>query len=93
METSSVLSLAAVAVSLIGLLLSTRKTTREDAAGVARMEAKLDGISGGVEDIRVEMRTMRGRLDGLAERVSAVESSCRSAHHRLDQLDGHPPDR
>ena len=93
METSSVLSLAAVAVSLIGLLLSTRKSTREDAAGVARLEAKLDSISGGVEDIRVEMRTMRGRLDGLAERVSAVESSCRSAHHRLDQMAGHPPDR
>ena len=92
METSSVLSLAAVAVSLIGLLLSTRNSTREDAAGGARLEAKLDSISGGVEDIRVEMRTMRGRLDGLAERVSAVESSCRSAHHRLDQMTGHPPD-
>lgn len=92
METFSVLSLAAVIVSLIGLLLSTRKSTREDAAGGARLEAKLDSISSGVEDIRVEMRTMRARLDGLAERVSAVESSCRSAHHRLDQMAGHPPD-
>lgn len=92
METSAILSLAAVIVSLVGLLLSTRKTTRDDAAGNARLETKLDSISSGVEDIRVETRTMRGRVDGLAERLSAVESSCKSAHHRLDQIKMHPPD-
>lgn len=92
METSTILSLAAVIVSLVGLLLSTRKTTRDDAAGNARLETKLDSISSGVEDIRVETRTMRGRVDGLAERLSAVESSCKSAHHRLDQMKMHPPD-
>ena len=92
METSTILSLAAVLVSLVGLLLSTRKSTRDDAAGNARLETKLDSISSGVEDIRVETRTMRGRVDGLAERLSAVESSCKSAHHRLDQMKTHPPD-
>lgn len=92
METSAILSLAAVIVSLVGLLLSTRKSTRDDAAGNARLETKLDSISSGVEDIRVETRTMRGRVDGLAERLSAVESSCKSAHHRLDQMKMHPPD-
>ena len=92
MDTSTILSLAAVAVSLVGLLLNSRKTTRDDAAGSARVEAKLDGISSGVEDIRVEMRTVRSRVESLAERVSAVESSCKSAHHRLDQLHAHPPD-
>ena len=91
MDTSVIISLAAVLVSLVSLILNGRKGTREDAAGTARLEAKLDSISSGVEDIRVEMRTMRGRVDGLAERVSAVESSCRSAHHRLDQLQAHPP--
>ena len=93
MGTSEYLSLAAVAIALVGLLLSTRKTTREDAAGTARIEAKLDGIQGGVEDIRVETRSMRSRIDGLAERVSAVEASCKSAHHQLDAIQkSHPPD-
>lgn len=94
MESSAILSAAAVLISLIGLLLSGRKGTREDAAGTARLEAKLDSISSGVEDIRVETRTMRGRVDALSERVAAVESSCKSAHHRLDQYqEHHPPDR
>jgi len=92
METSVLISLLAVILSALGLLLNGRKVSREDAAGSARLEAKLDSISSGVEDIRVETRSMRSRMDGLAERVSAVESSVKSAHHRLDQLHDHPPD-
>lgn len=92
MDISVIMSIAAVLVSIVGLLLSSRKDTRDDAAGSARLETKLDSISSGVEDIRVEMRSMRGRVDNLAERVSSVEASCKSAHHRLDQLLTHPPD-
>ena len=92
MNIETYLSLAAVLIALLGFVSSQRKDTRKDAAGSARMETKLDNISNGVEDIRVEIRTMRGRMDSLAERLSAVESSCKSAHHRLDQLQQHPPD-
>ena len=92
METGVIISLVAVLISAVGLLITGRKGTREDAAGTARLEAKLDSISSGVEDIRVETRTMRSRVDGLAERLSAVERDCRNAHHRLDQLQAHPPD-
>lgn len=86
MEVSTYISLGAVVIALLGLILNSKKETRNEAAGSARMEAKLDAISGGVEDIRVELRSMRGRVDSLAERLSAVESSCKSAHHRLDNL-------
>ncbi len=92
MDIKDILSAIAVLISLGALLLSTRKESRQDAAGSARLEAKLDSISSGVEDIRVETRTMRSRVDGLAERLSAVERDCRNAHHRLDQLQAHPPD-
>ncbi len=91
MDIKDILSALAVLLSVVALLLNTRKDSRQEAAGSARLEAKLDSISGGVEDIRVEMRTMRGRIDGLSERVAAVENSCKNAHHRLDQLQ-HPPD-
>ena len=88
MEIGTVIALGAVVVSIIGLLLSQRRENRQDATGAGRMEAKLDGIASGVEDIRVEMRTTRERVNGLSERVSAVESSCKSAHHRIDQMEG-----
>lgn len=88
MDMGTYIALGAVLVSVVGLLLSTRKDTRQDAAGTARMETKLDNISNGVEDIRVEMRTTRERVNGLSERLSAVENSCKSAHHRLDMMEG-----
>lgn len=87
MEVTVVISVLALGVSLIGVLITGRKESRADAAGTARIEAKLDSIGAGVEDIRVEMRSIRSRVDSLSERVSAVESSCKSAHHRLDQLE------
>ena len=92
MDIKDIVSAIAVLISLGALLLSTRKESRQDAAGSARLEAKLDGIQSGVEDIRVETRTTRARIDGLAERLSAVERDCENAHHRLDQLQAHPPD-
>ncbi len=88
METGIIISLVAILISGLGLLLSSRKETRQDAAGTARLESKLDNISAGVEDIRVEMRTMRDRVGTLSERVSAVESGLKNAEHRLDQMEG-----
>ena len=76
METATILSGAAVLISLIGLLMSAKKGTREDAAGAARLEAKLDSISSGVEDIRVETRTTRGRVDALEFNVTVTEPCC-----------------
>ena len=62
MDIGVIISLAAVLISVLSLLLNGRKDVREDAAGTARLEAKLDSISSGVEDIRVETRAMRGRV-------------------------------
>ena len=91
MDTGTWIALAAVLVSVVALLLGSHRDTKsdaaQDAAGAARMETKLDTISAGVEDIRVEIRSTRERVNTLSERVSAVESSCKSAHHRLDQLE------
>jgi len=88
MDIGIYISLGAVVISFVGLVLSGRKTTREDAAQGAKLDAQLSSIAGGVEDIRVEIRSTRERLNGISERLSAVESSCKSAHHRLDMMEG-----
>ena len=87
METGTWIALGAVLISLVGLILSSRKETRQDAAGTARMETKLDTIAAGVEDIRVEMRSHRERITAIEVKLAAVESSDKSAHHRIDGLE------
>ena len=92
MEISTIVSLCAVLLSVISLLLKSRRESNQDAAGeaasTARIDAKLDAIASGVDDIRVDMRAMRDRLQNFGERLTAVEQSARSAHHRLDLLEG-----
>lgn len=88
------LSLAAVVISLLALLMNSRKDTRTDAAAAAKMDAKLDSISNGVENIRMDVRLVREKVDDHSERLARVEARAASNTHRLDALDGrkHPPD-
>ena len=95
MDHTMLLSAAAVLICLVGLMLSGRRETRNDAASSAIIQAKLDSLITGVDDIRVEMRTMRETLGDHGERLARVEARAASNTHRLDALDKrqqHPPD-
>lgn len=88
METGVIISIAAVLISFIGLLLNGRKDTRSDAAANAIIQTKLDGIITGVDDIRVEMRTMRETIGDHGERLARLEARAASNTHRIDALEG-----
>lgn len=88
MGTSEIIAIVSVGIAFVALLLSARGGTRNDAAESAMTRAKLDSISSGVDDIRLDMRMMRDRLDSLHERMAKVEASVASAHKRIDQMKG-----
>jgi len=88
METGTIISIAAVVISLIGLIMSGRKDTRSDAATNAIIQTKLDSVINGVDDIRVEMRTMRETIGDHGERLAKVEARASSNTHRIDALEG-----
>ncbi len=86
METGAIIALGSLLVAFIALLVSARRDTRGEAASQAQVNAKLDSIAGGVDDIRVEQRAMRERLDGYAERLARVKSSVKSAQRHIIRL-------
>ena len=88
MEPGIIISIGALLVSLGGLILSSRKDTRTDAAANAIIQTKLDSLISGVDDIRVEMRTMRDTIGDHGERLARVEARAQSNTHRLDALEG-----
>jgi len=88
LETSTIIALGALLVSLVGLFLNGRKDTRTDAAANAIIQTKLDSLITGVDDIRVEMRTMRDTIGDHGERLARVEARAQSNTHRLDALEG-----
>ena len=71
MGEAQVISLVALAVAFLGLLLNSRKDTRQDAAETARVQAKLDSLINGVDEIRLENICFR-YADGAEPTVSAV---------------------
>ena len=96
MNASNIISLLSLALAFVVLLVNSRKDTRGDAKQEARTEVKLDSITSGVNEIRVDLRGMRDELKEHGLHIAAVENSVKSAHHRLDELEGlvhkmHPP--
>lgn len=88
MEVTLVISGCAVLISLLGLLLNGRKESRQDAAAAAIIQAKLDSVSNGVDDIRVELRSMRETMTDHGERLAKLEARAASNTHRLDAVEG-----
>ena len=88
MEISTIIALGALLCSIIGIFATGRKDTRQDAAANAIIQTKLDSLISGVDDIRVEMRTMRDTIGDHGERIAKVEARAQSNTHRLDTLEG-----
>jgi peptidoglycan hydrolase CwlO-like protein len=59
-----------------------KKDTKED----AELKYKLDYIGKGVDDIRLDMKTINREVDELKIRLARVEESTKSAHHRIAEF-------
>ena len=88
MEASTYVALGALLVSLISLALNIKKDSKTDAAANAITQTKLDNLIGGVNDIRIEVRTMRESINDHSERLARVEARAESNTHRLDTIEG-----
>lgn len=87
METSTYIALGALLVSLIGLVLNMKKDSKADAATNAITQTKLDNLIGGVNDIRIEVRTMRESINDHSERLARIEARAESNTRRIDILE------
>ncbi|MBR3740968.1 MAG: hypothetical protein IKN04_11040 [Clostridia bacterium] len=90
-EWGLIISAVSLLIAFLSFYRSGRKDDKSDAAADAaanaRIETKLDGIQSGVDDVRVEMRTMRAKVDDHAERLAKVEARASSNSHRIDTLE------
>ena len=88
METGTVISLIAALIALAALILNSRKETRSDAAALARIDTSLTSLNTGVQDIRVDLRTMQNAISDHSERLARVEARAESNTHIIDTLEG-----
>ncbi|MBQ3411217.1 hypothetical protein NYE71_32015 [Bacillus sp. FSL K6-0273] len=82
--------LIAIASALIGYFsysLNRSKEIKSDGQQGAEMKAKLEYISKGVDDIRIDQKASERQMVSFGERITRVEESSKQAHKRLDNLE------
>ncbi|GAB3801032.1 hypothetical protein [Virgibacillus kimchii] len=93
-ELGVLLSVAGVVIAYLGYQANkqrneakTQKNIKDEASREAVIETKLDNISNGVDNIRIDLRANERQVGALGERLTRVEESSKQAHKRLDSLD------
>ena len=83
-----------ILVSVLGVIiayqtyqLNRQKDVKSDTREDAKLQTKLDYISKGVEDIRIDLKANEKQMIALGERVTRVEESSKQAHKRIDKLE------
>jgi len=64
-----------------------KSDTREGAKQDAKLQTRLDYISKGVDDIRIDLKANEKQMIALGERVTRIEESNKQAHKRIDKLE------
>ena len=64
-----------------------QKALKEDTVQDTVVATKLDYISKGVDDIRLDIKAQDKSISDVVERLIKVEESTKSAHHRIDSLE------
>lgn len=79
---------------LLGLLFNYKnfrrtqdKDLKVDTTQDAEMKFKIDYISKGVDDIRLDIKATKGDVDTLKTCVARIDESCKSAHHRINGVE------
>lgn len=57
----------------------------------SKLQGDVDYIKRGVDEMRLEQRSLGRRFDELAERVARVEESSKQAHKRIDRIERTAP--
>lgn len=91
-EVALLVSLVSVAFSVFSGVVAMKRTSNKDSAENATQLTtvliKLENISGGISEIKNELRNVKEDIQDLRDRMIIVEQSTKSAHRRLDEVTG-----
>jgi hypothetical protein len=83
-----------VLIAIGGLLLSYLtfqfnkvKETKSESRQDAKIQAQLDYIGKGVDDIRIDLKANERQMQALSIEVARIDESNKSAHKRLEKLE------
>ena len=85
-EVGFLCTMAGAYVGYMSYKKKSEKDIEDDASQKTVMATKLDYISQGFDDIRLDINAQDVKISNVIERLIKVEESTKSAHHRLDDI-------
>lgn len=76
-----------ISIGIIKAKRDSDKETREDAVKDTTAIVKLDYISKGVDDIRLDIKAQDRKIQDIVIDITKLKESTKSAHHRLDTIE------
>jgi septal ring factor EnvC (AmiA/AmiB activator) len=86
-QVGALIAALSLLVSYLAFSLNKQKETKSESRQDAKIQAQLDYIGKGVDDIRIDLKANERQIGALGERVTRVEESNKSLHKRLDNID------
>ena len=83
---SVVAAISGVIVAWLTFGRNTNKDARSSGADSASIHADIEYIKRGIDDIKLEQRSMRNDVTKIDKRLIIVEESVKRAHSRIDEL-------
>ncbi|HIE6632999.1 hypothetical protein [Bacillus luti] len=86
-EIGLLIAAASLLIGYFSYALNRSREIKSDGQQGAEMKAKLEYISKGVDDIRIDQKASERRMTEFGERITRVEESAKQAHKRLDNVE------
>ncbi|WP_264737315.1 type II secretion system protein [Cytobacillus firmus] len=86
-ELSLLIAVFGVLISFLTYSLNKQKESKVETSQDAKVQAQLEYIGKGVDDIRIDLKANEKQMGALSERVTRLEESSKQAHKRIDTLE------
>ncbi|PFW52604.1 hypothetical protein COL13_26475 [Bacillus cereus] len=86
-EVGVLIAIVSAVIGYFSYALNRSKEIKSDGQQGAEMKAKLEYISKGVDDIRIDQKASERQMVSFGERITRVEESAKQAHKRLDNVE------
>lgn len=81
-------TLFGLAISFFNFNRNRDKDVRASASDQAVINTKLDGISNGVDSVRIDLKSLQAEQNKIMQQVARNDEKIDSAHKRIDKLEG-----
>ncbi|MRS26131.1 hypothetical protein [Bacillus sp. RIT694] len=86
-EIGLLIAAVSLVIGYLSYALNRSREIKSDGQQGAEMKAKLEYISKGVDDIRIDQKASERQMVSFGERITRVEESTKQAHKRLDNVE------